>query len=1181
MDIRSPVFAILCGGAPAPGINGVISSLTIEALNSNCSVIGFFEGFKQLRAGRSMAMSIEFNDVTRIYNTGGSLLRTSKQQLVTAAHVDNCLRVLQHHRVRYLVTIGGTQTAYSASLLVSAAAAAKYKLSVVAVPKTIFNDISGACLLRGTLVALADGTSIPCEAVKQGDALLGVDGQIAVAEDDAESSTREEVWEVSHHDGSSYTVSAEHRLTLVNLRNPHFALQLDHACPEPQWRLKIEYMTPDGACCTTETAVDLPVSTDVEEDETESRDLLTDEDEITRLQMEHGANSVASADSVLLSPGAANTSVALTEQQEVLLRAKKEFYDQTPRSDFLMHGDLFELTPPGLLARWNQYQLDSETPFVSGVKVPLATAEDHPAQHSSLHWAAATSTPAVAAHAYTHIVLGDERYDEFADGDGASLVYVHHAPLDAAEGENTAAKCLTLRRVDQLRSRLGVTVSRLDGIVHHEMTHTSLDDEAAWRASIDQTLSLGASILVVFGGDRICRERWHTTLASYTNDGLLRNMRDFHVAGIRHITFEREAVSAAATAAASTSEPQWSTATIIFAPHATAWQTTRVVLRALALAHGVSVARADEAGRLFTSGARLRRVVPIPRGQDADPFVVTNISISGPTDASRRYLLADGVLTHNSSFGSSTAREVGSQLVQNFSNDARTMNRWYLIVCMGQKAGHLTLGIGKAGAATLTILAEDYAGRTTPLTFEELATTLEAAIYKRRAMNKEYGVACISEGLVSCFDAKEMTDRFGDLDTAHSELGRHLAADLARRFTKRGIDQTVVARNIGNELRSAPPNASDVTLTRDLGFAATRVLMDGGTNCLVTLKGGQIHIIPFSAILDPTHASTQIRRVETSSLSYQVAQSYSIVLRQPDLQDAGFLQKLARAANLTASEFLLQFQSIAAPMPLFRHPQTAGVSLSFMNSQLPPNAAAAASSQTQSGATGSATPTSALQAPVAQVTPRTQQQLSHPTPSSTHIIAPGQPLRKDSDRDSSSAPPIHLQSSSGLATTVSSRTDFLSPAMSSLLPLSAGIVSPSSNWFHSSSLGLAAAQMQRLNSSSPTPSHMLTNPETPISLNSGGTPRVAFPAFLTPTGHAAAAAAVASAASHAAAAAGGGASGTPSLGSAAAPHTPNGVATPSMPTPSFGSISAAGTPQIGSMRAATPQRKSSFEFKLM
>jgi 6-phosphofructokinase len=64
---------------------------------------------------------------------------------------------------------------------------------------------------------------------------------------------------------------------------------------------------------------------------------------------------------------------------------------------------------------------------------------------------------------------------------------------------------------------------------------------------------------------------------------------------------------------------------------------------------------------------------------------------------------------------------------------------WYILVTMGQKAGNLTLGIGKAGASTVTIIAEDFMHRraNNPLTFSELATILEGAIYKRRAMNKE------------------------------------------------------------------------------------------------------------------------------------------------------------------------------------------------------------------------------------------------------------------------------------------------------------------------------------------------------------------------------------------------------------------------------------------------------------
>lgn len=44
-------------------------------------------------------------------------------------------------------------------------------------------------------------------------------------------------------------------------------------------------------------------------------------------------------------------------------------------------------------------------------------------------------------------------------------------------------------------------------------------------------------------------------------------------------------------------------------------------------------------------------------------------------------------------FGFSTAREVGIDLMHNLQMDARTMQRWYIGVVMGQQAGHLALGI--------------------------------------------------------------------------------------------------------------------------------------------------------------------------------------------------------------------------------------------------------------------------------------------------------------------------------------------------------------------------------------------------------------------------------------------------------------------------------------------------------
>ncbi|MEK7698197.1 MAG: 6-phosphofructokinase, partial [Nitrospirota bacterium] len=44
-------LAIVIGGGPAPGINGVISAATIEAVSKNIKVIGIMDGFKWLFQG--------------------------------------------------------------------------------------------------------------------------------------------------------------------------------------------------------------------------------------------------------------------------------------------------------------------------------------------------------------------------------------------------------------------------------------------------------------------------------------------------------------------------------------------------------------------------------------------------------------------------------------------------------------------------------------------------------------------------------------------------------------------------------------------------------------------------------------------------------------------------------------------------------------------------------------------------------------------------------------------------------------------------------------------------------------------------------------------------------------------------------------------------------------------------
>jgi len=158
-----------------------------------------------------------------------------------------------------------------------------------------------------------------------------------------------------------------------------------------------------------------------------------------------------------------------------------------------------------------------------------------------------------------------------------------------------------------------------------------------------------------------------------------------------------------------------------------------------------------------------------------------------------------------------------------------------------------------------------------------------------------------------------MLERFGDTDTAHSEIGNHLAAELKRRFKLRPVAFPGVARNIGNEIRSADPHSSDIVLTRDLGYAATRFLMEGGTNAMVTLKAGSLQAIPFSDFVDTENASAHIRPVDVNTLAYQVSQSYMIVLKTSDLHDVVLLQKMARGANMTPQDFIKTFGAIALP----------------------------------------------------------------------------------------------------------------------------------------------------------------------------------------------------------------------------------------------------------------------------
>ncbi len=131
---------IIVGGGPAPGINGVISAATIEAINEGKRVIGIKGGFKSLFEGNEGALQdLTIDDVSRIHSQGGSILRTSREYPEKVKEKFPVLmNTLKKSGIKYLITVGGDGTLFMANWIDREA---RGSISVVHVPKTIDNDI--------------------------------------------------------------------------------------------------------------------------------------------------------------------------------------------------------------------------------------------------------------------------------------------------------------------------------------------------------------------------------------------------------------------------------------------------------------------------------------------------------------------------------------------------------------------------------------------------------------------------------------------------------------------------------------------------------------------------------------------------------------------------------------------------------------------------------------------------------------------------------------------------------------------------------------------------------------------------------------------------------------------------------------------------------------------------------
>jgi ATP-dependent phosphofructokinase / diphosphate-dependent phosphofructokinase len=263
-------------------------------------------------------------------------------------------------------------------------------------------------------------------------------------------------------------------------------------------------------------------------------------------------------------------------------------------------------------------------------------------------------------------------------------------------------------------------------------------------------------------------------------------------------------------------------------------------------------------------------------------------------------------------FGFQTARHVGVEIVKNLMVDARTTTRWYLVVTMGRKAGHLALGIGKAAGATLTIIPEEFRDR--PVKLQQVVDLLIGAIIKRREHGQADGVAVLAEGLIEILDPHDLgglehveRDEHGHIRMTEVDVGDVLRRQLAKQLHSLGLTTTLVVKNVGYELRCADPIPYDIEYTRDLGYCAAQYLLDGGTSAMVSIQNGRFTPIPFKHMVDSSTGRTKVRMVDVDSQSYQIARQYMIRLTDDDLNNPDLLGRYAALSGLSAQGFKERF----------------------------------------------------------------------------------------------------------------------------------------------------------------------------------------------------------------------------------------------------------------------------------
>jgi ATP-dependent phosphofructokinase / diphosphate-dependent phosphofructokinase len=144
-------IGILTGGGDCPGLNAVIRAIVRKGIfHYNDQFVGFMEGWRGVLEDKTI--DLDLRAVSGILPRGGTILRTSRTNPAKKdGGLEKCMDTLKKDGLDALIALGGDDT-QSVSLKLF-----ERGVKMIAVPKTIDNDLSGTDLCFGfdTAVSIA------------------------------------------------------------------------------------------------------------------------------------------------------------------------------------------------------------------------------------------------------------------------------------------------------------------------------------------------------------------------------------------------------------------------------------------------------------------------------------------------------------------------------------------------------------------------------------------------------------------------------------------------------------------------------------------------------------------------------------------------------------------------------------------------------------------------------------------------------------------------------------------------------------------------------------------------------------------------------------------------------------------------------------------------------------------